>query len=96
MRTSQFRKYLSVLLLSLLSVSMLMEFPMLMENEITEWTESSESKKDKKKDKKNLILLNENENPSSDLSSSLDLDIYNFSILQNIYPDIQTPPPEHI
>ena len=77
-------------------VSMLMEFPMLMENEITEWTESSESKKDKKKDKKNLILLNENENPSSDLSSSLDLDIYNFSILQNIYPDIQTPPPEHI
>jgi hypothetical protein len=73
---------------------MVREMPMLIEKEIVELTEGPESKKDKKNEKKNFLFFGDIESIYVELSSSHDLDIYNYSILEGIYPDILTPPPE--
>lgn len=88
-------KIFAVVLLSLLSVSFILENAILFEGEITELVDRSEKDKDTKE--KKLLFASELCIASIlDQASKTELNLVNLDILNGIFLDVVTPPPEWV
>ncbi len=89
----QINKITALILLCLLSMSFVLENAVLFEGEITELLDRSEKDKDTK-EKKLLFASNITIASILEQASRTELDIANLDILNRIFIDVLTPPPE--